>query len=63
MTNEHNAVSNWTMATGTKPGERHVYRDMPSNPEAHSGSDAKPRARIDYRGDTLMTRALVIGLR
>jgi hypothetical protein len=47
MTNQHNAVSNWTMATGTKPGERHVYRDMPSNPGTHYASDAKRRARID----------------
>ena len=31
MENEHNTlpqvpVSNWTLATGTRPGERHVYR-------------------------------------
>ena len=47
MTNDHNAVSNWTMATGTKPGERHVYRDVPSNPETRRTFDAKSRARID----------------
>jgi hypothetical protein len=47
MTNEQNAVSNWTMATGTKPGERHVYRNMPSTPTTHSASDAKSLTRID----------------
>jgi hypothetical protein len=47
MTNEQNAVSNWTLATGTKPGERHVYRDMPSIPGAHLASDARSRARLD----------------
>jgi hypothetical protein len=25
MTNDFNGVSNWTMATGTKPGQRYVY--------------------------------------
>ena len=47
MTNEHNAVSNWTLATGTKPGERYVYRDLPSSPWTHCASDARSRARLD----------------
>jgi len=46
MTNEHNAVSNWTLATGTKPGERYVYRDVPSTPGTHRASDAGSRARL-----------------
>ena len=33
MTNEHNTtdvpISNWTLATGTKPGARYVYRHLP----------------------------------
>jgi len=48
MTNEHNAVSNWTLATGTKPGERYVYRDVaPSIPWTHPISDARSRARLE----------------
>jgi hypothetical protein len=46
MTNEHNAVSNWTLATGTKPGERYVYRDVPSTPGTHRPSDAQSRPHL-----------------
>jgi len=42
MTNDFNGVSNWTLATGTKPGERYVYRDLPRTPLAHPRSDALP---------------------
>jgi hypothetical protein len=35
MTNEHNTsnvrVSNWTLATGTRPGERYVYAATSNN--------------------------------
>jgi len=34
MTTEGNAsavrISNWTLATGTQPGARHVYRAVPT---------------------------------
>ena len=49
MTNEHDAVSNWTLATGTKPGERYVYRDVPSTPGTHHASDARLGARLDVK--------------
>jgi hypothetical protein len=35
MTKEHNAVSNWDVGDRTKPGERYVYRDVPSTPGTH----------------------------
>jgi hypothetical protein len=35
MTNDFNGVSNWTMATGTKPGERYVYCETPPTPVTH----------------------------
>jgi hypothetical protein len=47
MTNEQNAVSNWTLATGTKPGERYVYWGVPSIPGTLPASDARSRARLD----------------
>ena len=41
MSSENNtpdvAVSNWTLATGTRPGERHVYPTVPQ-------SNAQPSA-------------------
>jgi len=45
MTNDFNGVSNWTMATGTKPGERYVYRETPPNPITHPTPEAASRAR------------------
>ena len=42
MTKDPNGVSNWTMATGTKPGERYVYREAPPNPGAGS-AHVRPR--------------------
>lgn len=45
MTNDFSGVSNWTMATGTKPGERYVYRETPPNPLTHPASDTSSRVR------------------
>ncbi len=41
MTNDFTGTSNWTLATGTKPGERHVYWHTPPNP---AGSPAPARS-------------------
>jgi|RhiMetdeSRZDD1v2_1073273.scaffolds.fasta_scaffold2500981_2 hypothetical protein len=35
-------VSNWTLATGTKPGERHVYAPVPQSAERQSLTKEKP---------------------
>lgn len=43
MTSKDNAsdapVSNWTLATGTKPGERHVYAPVNQTTVRHSAKD------------------------
>ena len=44
MTNEPVPISNWSLATGTKPGERYVYRDTPRNPVLMEASDGLPPA-------------------
>ena len=55
MTNDFNGVSNWTLATGTKPGERCVYREPPTNPiidptlEAWSRVGRRRRRRLAMR--------------
>ncbi len=49
MTNEFNGVSNWTLATGTRPGERYVYRELPRTPFTHPRSDAA-RVRSEKTG-------------
>lgn len=45
MTSHDNAsdlrVSNWTLATGTKPGERHVYAPVVQSASRHSKADAR----------------------
>jgi hypothetical protein len=45
MTSKHDAlhmpVSNWTLATGTRPGERHVYPTVRQSTARH----AQPEAR------------------
>ena len=45
MTNENNAadvrVSNWTLATGTKPGAREVYSPTTRSTARHVGPEAK----------------------
>jgi hypothetical protein len=33
-------LSNWTLATGTKPGERHVYPPVVQSTSRHSAADA-----------------------
>ena len=43
MTNDFNGVSNWTLATRTKPGERYVYREPPPNPITGPTPDAWSR--------------------
>ena len=55
MTNENNAsavrVSSWTLATGTKPGERYVYAAISGNTLAHANTHATPLgARIETDG-------------
>ena len=49
MTNEPVPVSNWTLATGTKPGERYVHRDAPRNPVTHP--TAVSPSRVPVRDD------------
>jgi hypothetical protein len=41
MANQSVPISNWTLATGSKPGERHVYRDTPRNPVTHPTAIAR----------------------
>ena len=45
MTNEDNTadvrVSNWTLATGTKPGAREVYSPTTRSTAAHGEPEAK----------------------
>ena len=45
MTSENNEssvrISNWTLATGTRPGERHVYQAEPKTTVPSS----EPKAR------------------
>jgi hypothetical protein len=43
-TNDHaldQQLSNWTLATGTKPGERHVYGATSRRTARHSVPDAR----------------------
>ena len=35
-------LSNWTLATGTAPGERHAYAATFQNTAQHSAPEAKP---------------------
>ena len=46
MTNEDNTadvrISNWTLATGTKPGAREVYSPTTSSTARHVEPTAKP---------------------
>ena len=46
MTNEDNTthvpISNWTLATGTKPGARYVYSPTTRSTARHVESTAKP---------------------
>lgn len=56
MPNENNGphvpVSNWTLATGTKPGERHVLPRMSHSDARHSvpesGGEPAPRGESLY---------------
>ena len=45
MTNEHNItdvpISNWTLATGTKPGARYVYSPPTRSTARHVAPEAK----------------------
>jgi hypothetical protein len=45
MTSENNAsdvqVSNWTLATGTRPGERQVYQTVPQSHAQPSAPGAR----------------------
>ena len=45
MTNEHNTtdvrISNWTLATGTKPGARDVYWPNTRSTARHVGPEAE----------------------
>jgi hypothetical protein len=45
MTSENNQsgvrISNWTLATGTRPGERHVYQAEPKTTMPPSGPKAR----------------------
>jgi hypothetical protein len=45
MTNEHNMtevpISNWTLATGTKPGARYVYWPPNRSTARHVAPEAK----------------------
>jgi hypothetical protein len=35
-------VSNWTLATGTRPGERHVYADVRQDVARPPAPDGRP---------------------
>ena len=47
MTNADNAISNWTLATGTKPGERDVYVGVPKNTIAATPPSSDARSNTD----------------
>jgi hypothetical protein len=50
MTNEDNAaavrISNWTLATGTKPGARYVYSPTTRSTASHVEAEAKASSEL-----------------
>ena len=40
------AISNWTLATGTKPGAREVYSPRAEGTERQTASEAKAAERL-----------------
>jgi hypothetical protein len=51
MTNEHNTtdvpISNWTLATGTRPGARYVYSPATRGTARHVQPEAKSTQPCD----------------